>query len=641
MLRRFLVGRHNGGALYVYANASNSARRHQSSSQKLSGFYNAGGTSPWFVYFQTTPNDDCMKFVIEGHEFLANMMPEDSAIYKAEQRRLNPPKAAARAPFVVARRERLVAEAEEKRRAAEFAAQQKLEAEADAAAAAANAPSATSSSGPTVVRTLVDLPSEEPYIDEDGVGGQSHHEMQAPNTPEADALAAAELARLEQAEAEAAATSQKKKEADDAAHASGASTPASPKSPSVEQRVAPMTMTFDRDNGYLSPLANALLENVPDLIEDVTIGHHFITIRRTRLDELKWKYYDDDIEGERLLKEEEEKKRVKREAAAAVNSSLNPSSSSSSAAAAADVNPRMSPFEVAETMAEITNACALPAQLHAAGNNAGSAALKAERTDYSADEEEALSVEGIEEGDSDKSAAAAASGLDPESEEVFRANYCPDRLKRVIPIAEAQLNWTDLQLQISAILTDHMYSRKPHVTPDAPHPHADTLPKAGDSEALLAIKELIAGTIRPLVQEDGGDLRLVKFEPITADEARRVAAANRGMPYEASTTNSSQSSSSATAAAGEDDGSCARAELPAAVVASSSSAAGGGGGEVEPFQSGRLHIEMLGACKSCKSSKTTLKDMIERTLQHWVPEVAEVVEVNMARKASALGRSQK
>ncbi|SCU69775.1 HIRA-interacting protein 5, putative [Trypanosoma equiperdum] len=38
-------------------------------------------------------------------------------------------------------------------------------------------------------------------------------------------------------------------------------------------------------------------------------------------------------------------------------------------------------------------------------------------------------------------------------------------------------------------------------------------------------------------------------------------------------------------------------------------------------------VEMLGACRKCRSSKTTLRDMIERTTRHWVPEVQKVEEV--------------
>ena len=44
-------------------------------------------------------------------------------------------------------------------------------------------------------------------------------------------------------------------------------------------------------------------------------------------------------------------------------------------------------------------------------------------------------------------------------------------------------------------------------------------------------------------------------------------------------------------------------------------------------KSGIVSLTMLGACRSCPSSKNTLKDGIERVMQHFLPEVKEVVEV--------------
>ena len=44
--------------------------------------------------------------------------------------------------------------------------------------------------------------------------------------------------------------------------------------------------------------------------------------------------------------------------------------------------------------------------------------------------------------------------------------------------------------------------------------------------------------------------------------------------------------------------------------------------------SGVIRVEMLGSCKTCKKSDTTLRDLIERTVRHYVPEVKEVVEVD-------------
>lgn len=47
-----------------------------------------------------------------------------------------------------------------------------------------------------------------------------------------------------------------------------------------------------------------------------------------------------------------------------------------------------------------------------------------------------------------------------------------------------------------------------------------------------------------------------------------------------------------------------------------------------PEQGSIIRVEMLGSCKTCKKSDTTLKDLIERTIRHFIPEVLGVEEVN-------------
>jgi Fe-S cluster biogenesis protein NfuA len=117
--------------------------------------------------------------------------------------------------------------------------------------------------------------------------------------------------------------------------------------------------------------------------------------------------------------------------------------------------------------------------------------------------------------------------------------------------------WKGVPFAVCAAILDHAASGRPAVDPSAPHPHQDTVVAEGDSEVVQALKEVIAETIRPQLQADGGDIRFVQFEP----------------------------------------------------------------------ESGALRIEMLGACKTCRSSPTTLRILIERTVKHWIPEVKEVVEV--------------
>ncbi|KAG5469325.1 hypothetical protein LSCM1_02540 [Leishmania martiniquensis] len=46
--------------------------------------------------------------------------------------------------------------------------------------------------------------------------------------------------------------------------------------------------------------------------------------------------------------------------------------------------------------------------------------------------------------------------------------------------------------------------------------------------------------------------------------------------------------------------------------------------------SGVMHVELLGACRTCKSSATTLVNLIERTTRHWIPEVKAVQDVSWA-----------
>lgn len=57
-------------------------------------------------------------------------------------------------------------------------------------------------------------------------------------------------------------------------------------------------------------------------------------------------------------------------------------------------------------------------------------------------------------------------------------------------------------------------------------------------------------------------------------------------------------------------------------------AADGGGMRYVAFEDGLVYLVLEGACKTCSSKGNTLKIGIERMLMHWIPEVAEVVEVD-------------
>lgn len=54
------------------------------------------------------------------------------------------------------------------------------------------------------------------------------------------------------------------------------------------------------------------------------------------------------------------------------------------------------------------------------------------------------------------------------------------------------------------------------------------------------------------------------------------------------------------------------------------------GGDIsfEYFKDGVVYVRLQGACSGCPSSTITLKDGIERMLQHYIPEVLHVEAVN-------------
>jgi Fe-S cluster biogenesis protein NfuA len=56
-------------------------------------------------------------------------------------------------------------------------------------------------------------------------------------------------------------------------------------------------------------------------------------------------------------------------------------------------------------------------------------------------------------------------------------------------------------------------------------------------------------------------------------------------------------------------------------------AADGGDIMFDRFEDGIVYVQMQGACNGCPSSAATLKNGIERMLQHFVPEVVEVKSI--------------
>lgn len=121
------------------------------------------------------------------------------------------------------------------------------------------------------------------------------------------------------------------------------------------------------------------------------------------------------------------------------------------------------------------------------------------------------------------------------------------------------VDWEAVEWSISSFIGHYLTYFADCVAPKAEYAlmDDDTAVQPEDSEVVQCIKELIREQVRPMVQRDGGDVKLLNFNP----------------------------------------------------------------------KSGVVSLAMLGACRSCPSSKNTLKEGIERVMMHFLPEVTEVVEV--------------
>lgn len=265
------------------------------------------------------------------------------------------------------------------------------------------------------------------------------------------------------------------------------------------------TMMFDSSNSYQSPLAHTLLEALP-MVEEVTIGSSFVTVRRVE---------DADAKAAARL-------------FAMKFHGVHGGSEMDTSAAAARSQALQQRVEDARQEGEGT------------GTPSAAASPSSENTASAAPSSFAAEAP-IEMGGFTVSPSAQDEAID----------------EAAIEALIAATDWSELKFHVSALLTDHISSGSSHVDPNAPNPHADTVPEEGDTEVVLMIKELVATTIRPQLQDDGGDLRFVGFA----------------------------------------------------------------------VEGGEMQVELLGACRTCKSSKTTLVDLIERTTRHWIPEVKTVKDV--------------
>ena len=71
--------------------------------------------------------------------------------------------------------------------------------------------------------------------------------------------------------------------------------------------------------------------------------------------------------------------------------------------------------------------------------------------------------------------------------------------------------WPELTTLLFDAIHNFYESGRPAIMLDAV-PNADTMPSEEDDEVIIAIKEVLETKIRPSLQDDGGDVKFVKFE---------------------------------------------------------------------------------------------------------------------------------
>lgn len=139
--------------------------------------------------------------------------------------------------------------------------------------------------------------------------------------------------------------------------------------------------------------------------------------------------------------------------------------------------------------------------------------------------------------------------------EVMSAFISPRKI--AITVYET-VDWKNIDWSISSYLGHYLSFTNACISPAAQYIMLsdDLAHKDDDSEVVQCIKELLREKVRPVIQQDGGDIRFLAFNET----------------------------------------------------------------------SGVVSVALLGACRTCPSSKNTLKDGIERVVQHFLPEVTEVKE---------------
>jgi Fe-S cluster biogenesis protein NfuA len=92
----------------------------------------------------------------------------------------------------------------------------------------------------------------------------------------------------------------------------------------------------------------------------------------------------------------------------------------------------------------------------------------------------------------------------------------------------AEHSWTHVKTRVFAAIMDHYASGKPALSEVIEV--TDTTIFEDDDEVVAMIKELLESRIRPAVQEDGGDIRYVGFEPETGVVTVKLAGSCVGCP---------------------------------------------------------------------------------------------------------------
>jgi len=96
-----------------------------------------------------------------------------------------------------------------------------------------------------------------------------------------------------------------------------------------------------------------------------------------------------------------------------------------------------------------------------------------------------------------------------------------------------EIDWSELKPQIYSTIVEYFTAGTPLFT-DEPRPE-DTEVKDGDSEVVIMIKEILETRVRPVVQEDGGDITYRDFDEKTGTVRLIMKGSCAGCPSSAVT----------------------------------------------------------------------------------------------------------